>query len=305
MDKHREASSGAWRAVAARAAVTPKHGLMRRDWMRDPDERVRRGALSASAIAAQRDDVEALLEAARVDPDPLSRSLALRAVGTIGGQRAVLALDDMWARADEIERVGIVDAWAMPAAYRSGGRERLVRVVETARGIPALSAAEALSRKQGSEAQLGVAALLRAVLDGTPNERSLAIRMAPLEDVDVVKALEKASKEHDREMKVMALARLTEVADKQSAAMKALRELAKKDDDAALQARAALAAAGDRSVIPNLAKQLGSKRAFDRQFAALGLLRLGEWPKVATALADDDPLVRTTVACNVLRLTKS
>jgi hypothetical protein len=300
LERHRDAKDGAWRAVAARAAVAPKHGLLRREWMRDPDERVRRGALKAAAQAAQADDIEALLEAARLDPDPESRGLAAEAVGQSGGQRAVLALDDLWARAEEPLRERIVRAWAMPAAYKSGGRERLVRIVETARGMPALWAAEALSRKEGAAAQTGVAALLRAVTEGTPAERSVAIRVAPLDDADVVKALEKSGKERDLEVKVMALARLVEVDAKHAEALKGLRELAKKDDDVALQARAALAAAGDRGVIPSLEKQLAARRAFDRKSAAIALMRLGEWPHVATALADDDPMVRTSVACRVL-----
>jgi hypothetical protein len=172
--------------------------------------------------------------------------------------------------------------------------------VETGRGIPQLSAAEALSRQSGPEKQAGIAVLLRAIADGTPTERSLAIRVTPLDDADVVRAIEKASKERDREVRVMALARLIDLEDKRAVAQKGLAEMAQKDDDAAIQARAALAAAGDRAVIPRLEKQLGSRRSFDRQNAALGLLRLGEWPRVATALADDDPLVRTTVACTVL-----
>lgn len=300
VERHRDASSGAWRAVAARAAVAPKYSLLRRQWMADADERVRRGALSAAIDAAHPGDTEALLEAARLDPDSLSRSLALRAVGAVGGRRAALALDDLWARADETTRVAIVDAWAMPAAYRTGGRERLVRIVETARGIPPLAAAEALARQDGSEARIGVAALLRAISDGTPTERELAIRVAPLDDADVVAAVKKSAKERDRSVRVIALARLIDLDAERAAAVKGLHELARKDDDAAIQARAALAAANDSSVVPSLAKQLSSRRSFERTAAGVGLMRLGEWPRVATALADDDPLVRTTVACSVL-----
>jgi HEAT repeat protein len=298
--RHRAASAGAWRAVAARAAVAPKYGLLRRQWMRDPDERVRRAALAAALDSAGRDDLEELLEAARLEPDEIGRSLALRAVGAIGGERAVLALDDLWARADETTRKAIVDAWAMPAAYETGGRGRLIRVVETTRGIAALAAAEALSRTSGPEAHKGVAVLTRAIVDGTPEERSVAIVAAPLHDSDVVQALRRSAKERDREVRVMALARLVEVQEHRLEAVKALQQLAAKQDEIAVQARAALSAADDKSVVPGLEKQLSSRRSQDRKLAALGLLRLGEWPRLATALADDDPHVRASVACTVL-----
>jgi hypothetical protein len=300
IERHREASAGAWRAVAARAAVAPKYGLLRREWMRDGDQRVRRAALSAAIDSAHPDDREALLEAARVDPDPMSRSLALRALGALGGEREVMALDDLWQRADETTRVSIVDAWAMPAAFRSGGRGRLIRSVETTRGIPALAAAGALVRAGGSDAELGVAALTRGIGEGSVDERSLAIRVAPLDDRDVVAALKKASKEHDLVVQVAALARLVELGSEREQALVRLRELAHKKDDAALAARAALAGADDRSVVPRLDEQLASRRSSERQAAALGLLELREWPGVATGLADDDPSVRTAVACGVL-----
>ena len=76
--------------------------------------------------------------------------------------------------------------------------------------------------------------------------------------------------------------------------------LAKKDDELGLQARAALAAAGDAGVQKQLVDLLGSPKAHTRTVAAQGLLALGDYQKAATALADDDPGVRTAVACAVL-----
>src|SRR5688572_12247574 len=45
--QYSESASGSWRAVAARASFTPPYALLRRQYYRDPDERVRRAALSA------------------------------------------------------------------------------------------------------------------------------------------------------------------------------------------------------------------------------------------------------------------
>ena len=118
--RYSEASNGAWRAVAARAATGPRDGRLRRRFIGDGDQRVRKAALFASLETKDAADLDPLLEAARLDPDPLLRSLAVRAVGAIGGQRAVLALKDLWAQSDGTTRETIVDAWAMPALYRAG-----------------------------------------------------------------------------------------------------------------------------------------------------------------------------------------
>jgi HEAT repeat protein len=79
-----------------------------------------------------------------------------------------------------------------------------------------------------------------------------------------------------------------------------LRQLAKAEDSSGVQARAALAAAGDPGVVSALNVQLKSPNAEYRKLAARGLLRLGRYPDLATALGDESPDVRTAVACNVL-----
>jgi len=298
--RHRDASSGAWRAVAARAATGKEHALLRRKLFLDPDERVRRSALRAAVEARSTDDLEPALEAARLDPDPVSKGHATRAVGAIGGERAVLALRDHWERADETTRITIIDAWAMPASFSAGGEHQLVTLAENKQGILALTAAHALVRTRGRFAASGLAALIRAVAQGTEAERRLAIQLVPSSDKDALAAIEKATKDSDREVKVMALARLAGEAAHKQKAVEGLRELAKKDDDLGLQARAALAAAGDAGVKKQLTDLLGAPKARSRTVAARGLLSLGDFANAATALADDDPGVRTAVACAIL-----
>jgi HEAT repeat protein len=298
--KYRDASGGAWRAVAARAASGSKYGPLRRKYFVDPDERVRRAALRAAIDKSSKDDLDPLLEAARLDPDSLSRSLATRAVGAVGGDRAVLALRDHWARADEPTRITIVDAWSMPATFNNGGEHELVTVAETKSGPVAISAADALARIHGASQATGVAVLIRAVKEGTEAERRLAIQLVPLDDADARGAVESATKDTDKEVRVMALARLAGDPKAKKTALDGLRDLAKSDDDIGLQARAALAAAGDRGVKKQLVGLLVAEKARTRTVAAKGLLDLGEYPSAATALADDDPQVRTAVACAVL-----
>ena len=300
VDRYHDASSGAWRAVAARAAVAPEHHRLRRRLIEDPDERVRRNALYAAVESPSPDDLDILLEAGRLDPDPQSRRLALRAVGGLGGERAVLALVDRWARADETERLAIVDAWASPAAYRAGGRDRLVWVVETTHGMPAVTAAAALAQGDGQARSLGVVRLTRALEHGTTEERRLAIQQAPVDDPDARRAIEAAAADENRQVRVMALARLLEVAPTETKYRDALRTLAKGDDPLAFQARAALAAAQDDSIKETLLAELSAPRSFRRLLAAEGLVALGDYAGAATALGDDDPRVRASVACTVL-----
>ncbi|MBK7579220.1 MAG: hypothetical protein IPI67_03350 [Myxococcales bacterium] len=298
--KHRDASSGAWRALAARASGRKEHGPLRRKYFTDPDERVRRGALAAAIEARSVDDLDPALEAARLDPDLLSKAFATRAVGAIGGQRAVLALVDHWVRADESTRMTIIDAWAMPASYAAGGEHELTSLAENKQGLLALVAADALVRSRGRFVASGVATLLRAVKEGTEAERRLAIQLIPFSDKDAVLAIEKASADSDKEVKVIALARLAGEGSTKAKALGGLRELAKLDDDLGLQARAALAAAGDTGVKKQLTDLLTAPKARTRTVAARGLLALGDYGNAATALADDDPGVRTAVACAVL-----
>lgn len=301
VERHRDASSGAWRAVAARAAVARELGPLRRKLFLDADERVRRGALAAALDARARDDLDALLETARLDPDSLSRSLATRAVGAIGGERGVLALRDHWVRADETTRLTIIDAWGYPAALRAGGEHELVTIAETQHGTLAIAAADELARTHGASSKIGVAVLIRAVQEGTEGERRTAIQLVPLSDTDALDAVKKATKDQDKEVRVIALARLAGTAEHKSDVLSGLRELAKNDDDLGLQARAALAAAGDAGVKKQLTALLEAPKANSRTVAAKGLLDLGDWANAATALADDDPSVRTTVACSVLQ----
>ena len=297
--RYREASSGPWRAVAARAAVGSSHGSLRRRFFVDPDERVRRAALRAAAERPDAADLDPLLETARLDPDPLSRSMATRVAGAIGGEAAVLALKDLWARADPEERLSIVDAWAMPRALAAGGERELLTVTETGRGTTALAAADALIRARADRAGGAVEVLVRAVAEGSLYERRYAIDRVPL-GAAAMEALWRAAKGDDRYVQVAALSRLSKVREQRARAVASLRELAASKHPVALDARLGLARAGDPSAAPGLRQTLASRRASERRQAALGLIELGDFSAAATALADDDPDVRTDVACSML-----
>lgn len=298
--RYANAESGAFRALAARAAVDRRDAVMRRRMFEDPDERVRRAALGAAIEAPDPADLVPLLEAARLDPDPQSQSLAARAVGALGGERAVSGLKDLWPRADQTLRLSIVEAWAMSASYRSGGERELSWAAETQSGLEALTAAGALATSQSASRGAATTLLARAIVEGSDDERLLAIRLAPIADGAVVRATLDAAKTGAPRVKLVALERLATLPEQQKTALEGLRALAKGKDEAAAEARVALARLGDASVAPQLGLDLKAKRAHERRRAADALIALGKYADAAQVLADDDPDVRLGLACSIL-----
>jgi hypothetical protein len=289
----------AWRAVAARAALDRRDALTRRSWFVDSDQRVRRAAFEAALFAPEPSDLPVLLESFRLDPDPLSRSLSARAAGAIGGEAAVLGLKDRYARADEGGRLTLIEAWSMPAAYESGGDRELRIVAESGEGLLAIAAADALLRSGDADGSL-VGLLVTAIDHGTEDERRLAVRLAPTSDPRVLAALDRARNDSNPEVRVIVLARLLSVKARTAEASKALREMAARKDGTADEARAALAAFGDRSVVSSLVEQSQKGEPWQRGRSAVALYRLGETVPAAKALADADPGVRISVSCGIL-----
>lgn len=298
VDRYARAPNGAFRAVAARGTASPERAELRRSFYVDPDGRVRREALRAGAEAADGADLGPALEAARLDPEPGNRALAARLVGTMGGERAVIALLDLWARADEGDRMGILEAWAEPRAFGAGGARELLRVVESGGSLLAVAAAAELVRIGKDGAREAGAVLARSTREGTTDERLLAIQTVPL-DEEGVRALDDATRSDDPPVKVVALARKLELPAQRGKAIESLREIARGNDAASRQARVALAAAGDKQAAPLLEKQLQDPDSVRRKEAALGLYRLGLGALMAGTLADSDPGVRMSVACSV------
>ena len=299
VEKYQSASNGALRAVAARGTDSPRHASLRKRYFVDPDERVRREALRAAADAADASDLDIVLETARLDPDPMCRTLAMRAIGRIGGERAAVGLTDLWANADDTTKIAIVDAWAMPGVLAKGGRDSLVQVAEGAPSMAAVAAAGALLRVPGDTEPVGRAVLARAIREGTSEEQVAAIAMAPISDTDVIAAIDAVATSADPAVKVAALTRSLEIPARRAAARTALQTVAKGKDAAARQARLALAAALDVSVAPLLEKDLAAGGPASRELAALALFRLGKPSRMAPSLADPDPSVRMSVACAI------
>lgn len=297
--RYDSADSGAWRAVAARASTAPDRFTARRRYFVDPDERVRRAALEAAIEAPASLDLEVLAESARLDPDPMSQSLAVRAMGALGGERAVRLLADAWERGAEELRLSIVEAYGARRSFQAGGRDQLLRIAESGRGLPAVAAAGVLLRVDASASGTAVTLLARAITESASDEQRLAIATAPLNG-PIPKALSDASKDADPEVRIAALERLLSIPAERARAVAALRIEAKASAAAPAAARDALARAGDKSVAVALKKELGSPDARARERAGSALLALDDYAAAASLLGDGEANLRVSIACKIL-----
>lgn len=292
-----------FRAVAARAAIGSQYGTERRRFFVDPDEKVRLAALRAAMTIADPADRAPLLETTRVDPNPLARSLAIRALGGIGGADTVLALRDRWATADEGLREIIVDAWGSRASGADGGLREILSVAETEHGAPAIEAGLVLlgGRPGEREKAAGLAAVLAGIKDGLERDRKFAISMAPLDYAQLKDAIDRACSAAPPSVRTSACARLSEIPASRTQAIASLQAIAQAGSKEAVFA---LAQAGDRSVLPKLLPEAASAEKRTRILALRALVDLGEIGRAAQLLADPDALVRMTTACALLLSTR-
>lgn len=294
------------RALETRALVRAADGAVRRARMLDGDQGVRLAAFRAALAAADPSDRDALLEAARLDPHPLARTLAIRAAGALGGAAVVLALRDAWALSDEPGREAIAEAWASPRAIDAGGRAQLLWAVSTQRGAPAIAAARALVRAGGTGVGEAVSALVRAIGSGLSRDRVYAILSAPLGEPSVQTALLEAQRDPDEAVTFAVHSRYVEAprgvigARERSTAVAWLMKHARSTSTRAVLVRGVLARAGVREAVPLLVADLRSREDRVREAAGVGLAELGELPRAALLLADGEPRVRMSVACAIL-----
>lgn len=295
--RYQEADSGAFRAVAARASLSPTDAELRRRYFTDPDERVRRSAFEAAIKAPNAAQLPDLVEAARLDPSASNRARAAQAIGRIGTEPAVLGLLDLYTGGDEQEQMAVLDAWSQSPSYAHGGERELSRALSKG-GMVSLSAATLLLRSRESRAA-AVAVLARAIADGSDEERRTALMMAPLSDPSVKKALEKAAKSPSPEVTPLVLGRLAELPGAGPAARASLEKLAADKSDYGLEANYTLARLGSLRAIARVQQELSHQRSARRLRAAITLASLGKLEHLAPRLADSDPYVRASLACHL------
>jgi hypothetical protein len=295
--RYQEADSGAFRALAARATLSPNHAELRRRYFIDPDERVRRAAFEAAVKAPMAAQLADLVEAARLDPSPSNRSRAALAAGRIGTEPAVLGLMDVFTAGDEQEQLAVLDAWSETPSFRRGGERELARALSR-RGLVSVSAATLLLRSRESRAA-AIAVLARAIAEGTDDERRTALMAAPLDEPSIKDALDKAARSPSPELTPLVLARLAELPGRGPKARAGLEKLAEDKSDYGLEASYALARMGSLRAIARVEQELSHARAARRLRAAVTLARLGKKQRLAPRLADTDPWVRATLACQL------
>jgi hypothetical protein len=304
----RERLPSAWRIVGTRALVRPEDGPARRERIVDGDQDVRVAAIRASADAGDVADSDALAEAARLDPHPLARSLAVRAIArTATGERAVLVLRDLWTRADDDVRQSIADAWATERTIDMGGRRELWWAAEHHHGAPSIAAAAALARWKGEGWDEAIGVLTRAIQDGPTFDRIFAIGVAPAHEPPIEEALRKAIDDKDDAVVVAVAWRLLSAFGRDTAEAKDRKALvakllgyAKSPTTRGFQAQKALARTGAREVLPFLEKQLKIKDTRARETTGVAFVDLGELVKAAPLVADADLGVRAAVACALI-----
>jgi hypothetical protein len=328
-----------WRRAAAARTLTvaepPPEAAMRRSppaaarvaaWRRlltsDTATEVRRAALRAAGEASDPGDLPAVIEAARLDPEPSLRMEAVAAVGAIGTREGVDALADLWAQADEADRVAIVSAWARIGLAGGGagacGRaehaagcnawNRLRRVAETDAGMVGTSAALALVAAAPTPAQAGAteaiaaAALERAIDDGASRVRAAAIDGAPLSNPALAAAVLDALEAKDDVVAAAAAARALSLGGAHRAgAIQKLRVIAREANPlAADRAKRVLVAAGDAAVAELIAVDAREPSARERAQAARRFVALGRTGAALALLGDHDVAVRVETACALL-----
>jgi hypothetical protein len=306
----------AWRAVGTRALTRAEDRGARLRALVDPSPGVRRAAVHATSAAARADgaDLDPLFEAARLDPEPLVRTDAVRAIGRLAPGRLITSarvagrLQDLWIGADDPLREDIAAAWAMPAVLGAGGREALRTLLAQETGPGVLAGAGAILRSNVQDAELtssATAVLARAIRSSVRRDCLHAIAVAPLAGSPgaavLREAMRKASDDDDSAVRLGALARLTEQSADRQSAMDRLEGMAQNaSPDVRARARLALASAGDARVQAWLVADLGDTDPQVRLEAARALAMLGVAGRGAPLLADPDPGVRTRAACSVL-----
>ena len=311
-----------WRAVGARALTRLEDGAARLRALVDASPFVRRSAVRAAVAAKDPKDIDAVNDAARLDPEPMVRTEAVRTMALVAtGVDVATRLRDLWAGADDAIREDIAGAWAMPAVFPRGGRDALRVVLASEQGPGVLAAAGAVMRAvqagQSHDSELETLAradLARAIDASSPRNRLHAIAVAPLGKTaneetssasSVMAALRRASHDDDKDVRIAALARMVEPSSDpersadRAEATRQLEALAGQTENAMLASRArlALAHAGDARIQAWVEADLAAPDPEMRLAAVDALAALGRASRGAPLLADADSSVRTRAAC--------
>lgn len=292
-----------WRAVGFRAATEADQSTLRTQAFLDADLRVRRAALRAAKDAQSDADLAHLAEVARLDPDPVSRRLALEVIATSGKAPFIDNLRELWHQRDDSERLDIVAAWQHERAFAAGGERQLNWVMSTQSGLPKLAAAVALlTHRAGPVTTWAEDVMVEALESGTTEEARYIFEHAPRTE-RIKKAFKEIAVSEEEGRSLWSAKALVGERDKDGIVV--LKKLAKSpNSEVADEARYTLAAVGERDALQWLDSELSNDDPERRLKAAT--TRVGRFTnqaaleKAAPTLADSDASVRTRFACWIL-----
>lgn len=334
--RYRDDPNAAYRAIAQRGLTDADDAEARIKALLLREVVARQMASLAAGDGATLGELDALFEAARLDPDDGVRHLALRAAVDAVARRKKDVLSGLVDSADEDERRSLRlartaldrlrDAWttgktalrddvasglATSPFYELGGRDALrARLGE---GSDRLTVASAILRMPTSRdttedtflRENAARVALSALRDGSSLERAFAVVLVRPEG-EALEELRKASRDPDRDVALPALGKLLRVpADAERARVELVRVAGQKDDVThAPRARGILAGFRYLPVQLWLEEQSRRRELGLRLRAAAGLAALGRVARAAPLLADDDPTLRARAACLVLAATR-
>ena len=295
-----------WRAVGMSGMTRDRDHDVRLAGLVDGSPLVRRAALHAIVAHDDPADFDPVFTAARLDPEPLVRSAAVRALPSLAGDRTDVAnkLRDLWASGDDGLREDLTGAFAAKAVFAAGGRDALFHVLSTERDNASIAASGVVLHTSASEdaelRSLAESRLAAAAEHGSHRERMHALAVAPLEPKGALSdAIRAAAKDDDLDVRIAALGRLVDrhahlsPAD-HDAYVHALESLAYPREGEPVQrgsrARWLLAEAGNLRVQAWLESDLHSSNADTRLTAGEALVALGRASRAAPLLADEESL---------------
>lgn len=303
---HEDDPVPSFRSAWARSLTGEANAERRLSLYADPDQRVRRAALDAAFGSASPDELLALNETARLDPDPLCRSKALRLIGTVRDPKSLAILLDRYASAPERERLSVLEGIREQANLNRDAQDELFAIAVSATGLVRLSAALLLlastweppldeGRKEALQNSL-----FEFARSGSPAEQVLAFQSLTPNTQETRELLEAGASSKNEEVRGRALELLLNDARSAKKAETELLTLAAEDSTSGRAARSALAERGKSQVLPFLLKDTARADAEVRLQAAHALLALGRWDHAGLQLADRDQKAQLRLACTML-----
>lgn len=295
-----------YRVAFARALSRPEDASLRIELYADPDERVRRAALDAAFGSVTQGELFALAETARLDPDPLCQSKALRLLGTVEGPESLSILLDRYASSTEREQLSVLEGIFGQASASKRAQDELFSIATSASGLVRLSAALLLLRVaetsplESERRQTLHNIVTEFARSGAASEQVLALRSLPRGEPETRKLLLTATESTHEDVRLLALERLLSDQSEGRAAEKKLLTLAQSDSPVGRDARDLLGHRGHEQILPFVLRDATHRSAEVRLRAARTLLALDRWDHASLLLADRDPSVQRELACRVL-----